>query len=133
MYNDKVSVNYLKQNGVKEEQIFSGDVSCCLNSLFGKIERYGYNCGVYGWNYDVFKIRDFYFVTGYRYPNIKQNLNYEKLKKLDKIFSKQQETLNKKFYEEKKIKHDYTYRRKFEELIEKQKDYFIKNLSKFID
>jgi len=131
MYNDKISVNYLKkQYGVTEKQFFSGDFSCCLYSLFHNMERYGYNSGIYGWNYDIFKIDDYYFVTGYRYPSISQHLDYNKLKNLDKRFKKQQETLNIKFYDKKIIKNSYTYKRLFDNLIEKQKQYFIKHLSK---
>lgn len=133
MYNDKISVNYLKKNyGVSSKQIFCGDVSCYLNSLFRNIERLGYNCGIYGWNYDIFKIKDYYIVTGYRYPEIKQYLSYEKLKELDNRFKKQQETLNNKFYRDKKIKNSYTYNRLFNNLIEKQKEYFIKKLPKLL-
>lgn len=129
MYNDKISINYLKQKGVKNSQFFSGDFSCCLHDLFKHIERLGYNCGVYGWNYDVFEIGDFYFVSGYRYPNINNHLDYFKLRKLNERFKKQQEKLSDKLYN-KKIKRQDTYQRQLNKLIQKQKDYFIKKLEK---
>lgn len=130
MYNDKISVNYLKKSGVSSKQIFSGDFKSSLYYLFTNIERLGYNCGIYGWNYDVYKINDFYFVEGYRYPNIENYIHYTELKKLNERFRKQQETLYNRFFVDKKIKNDYTYRRLYENLIEKQKQYFLKKLPK---
>jgi len=128
MYNDKISVNELKKEwNVKESQIYSGDLKCCLNSIFGNIERIGYNCGVYGWNYDVYEINNLYFVDGYRYPNIKKHLDYFKMKKLNERFKKQQQRLSDKLYNH-KIKKSETFRRLLDKLVERQKAYFIKKL-----
>lgn len=128
MYNDKISINELKKEwNVKESQIYSGELRCCLYDLFRHIERIGYNCGVYGWNYDVFKVGGLYFVDGYRYPNIKKHLDYFKLRKLNERFKKQQQRLSDKLYNH-KIKKSETFRRLLDKLVERQKEYFIKKL-----
>lgn len=131
-YNDKISVNELKKIWkVKDNQFYSGDLSCCLHSIFKSSDRIGYNCGIYGWNYDIYKIGDLYFVDGYRYPHINKHLDYFKMRKLNERFKKQQDKLRDKLYE-KKIKKQDTYQKQYEKLIEKQKKYFIKKLDNLL-
>ena len=39
---------------------------CDAYYLLSSAEPWGYNRGVYGWNYDVYEFGDVYIVTGYR-------------------------------------------------------------------
>lgn len=39
---------------------------CTLQELFYCEQPIAYSCGVYGWNYDVYKIDDIYITMGYR-------------------------------------------------------------------
>lgn len=47
---------------------------CELQHLFNFCGSYklGYNAGVYGWNYDAYKIDDIIIATGYRTPKGKR-------------------------------------------------------------
>ena len=78
-------------------------------NLFGADYKIGYNAGVYGWNYDLYRIGGVDIVTGYRTPyyeyskkDIKKKLiTFEnKLRKLS--FSERyekEEILKKEFFE----------------------------------
>lgn len=75
-------------------------------NLFGYNYRIGYNVGVYGWNYDLYRISDIDVVAGYnvpycRYSNekiknkliklenkIRANFNYSKSEEYKKEFFK---------------------------------------------
>lgn len=37
-------------------------------NLFGRNYKIGYNSGVYGWNYDLYRVHGVDIVTGYRVP-----------------------------------------------------------------
>ena len=37
-------------------------------NLFGTDYKIGYNAGVYGWNYDLYRINDIDIITGYNVP-----------------------------------------------------------------
>lgn len=50
-------------------------------NLFGGDYKIGYNSGVYGWNYDLYRIGDVDIVTGYRIPYSRSG-NKELKKKL---------------------------------------------------
>lgn len=39
---------------------------CSIQNLLRGIEPVAYNCGVYGWNYDVYNINGLTICTGYR-------------------------------------------------------------------
>lgn len=39
---------------------------CSLQNLLKYEERLGYNQGIYGWNWDAYKLDDFVITTGYR-------------------------------------------------------------------
>lgn len=39
---------------------------CSLENLLRYEDRLGYNQGVYGWNWDAYKLDDFVIITGYR-------------------------------------------------------------------
>lgn len=47
-----------------------------INLLKRAVEPYGYNAGVYGWNYDVYKINGIGFAEGYRIPNFRNEARY---------------------------------------------------------
>lgn len=50
-------------------------------NLFGEDFKIGYNSGVYGWNFDLYRIHGVDIVTGYRVPYRKYN-NQELKKRL---------------------------------------------------
>ena len=47
-------------------------------NLFAHGYKIGYNCGIYGWNYDLYRIRGVDVVTGYNTPYT--NYSNEKIK-----------------------------------------------------
>lgn len=47
-----------------------------INLLKQAVEPYGYNAGVYGWNYDVYKVNGIGFVEGDRIPNFSNEARY---------------------------------------------------------
>ena len=53
------------KNSVPTNYLFKAGY-CALQELFYYEQPIAYNCGVYGWNYDVYKIYDVYITTGYR-------------------------------------------------------------------
>lgn len=56
---------------------------CNAYHLLKGIEPYGYNCGVYGWNFDVYYFEGITITTGYR--NLVGNrCNYELLNEYEK-------------------------------------------------
>ena len=75
-------------------------------NLFAEDYKIGYNSGVYGWNYDLYRIRGVDIVTGYNVPYYKysdkeiknklielenemqKNFNYSKIKEYKKRFFK---------------------------------------------
>lgn len=47
-----------------------------INLLKRAVEPYGYNAGVYGWNYDVYKLNGIGLVEGYRIPNFRNEARF---------------------------------------------------------
>lgn len=39
---------------------------CAASYLFRPLEKVGYTCGIYGWNYDVYSVHGVIACTGYR-------------------------------------------------------------------
>jgi hypothetical protein len=77
----KVTTKQLKNN-------FSTVLSvgyCDAQNLFKNLKPFGYNCGVYGWNFDAYEIPDtsICITTGYR-PTGK-SLDYNFLQKYEKM------------------------------------------------
>lgn len=95
-YNDKISVRAVKGRGVVVEVGYA-DLQCILKDS----ERLGYNCGMYGWNYDIYKLEDekdykatpVFIATGYRTPNCKYSLDGKHLQRLETRFKNQQKKL----------------------------------------
>ena len=85
MYNTKMSM--------KNAQMFADKVVrigyCDLYYLLNQIERSGYNCGVYGWNCDIYRIytttgKLVVITTGYR--NMRgESVDWEKVKHYNDI------------------------------------------------
>lgn len=69
---------------IKENYTTIGIGYCNAYHLLSGIEPTFYNCGVYGWNNDIYIIGDVAIVTGYRnlqgdfYPNHETLTKYEK-------------------------------------------------------
>lgn len=61
---------------------------CAAQSIFNQlgIEPRFYNCGFYGWNFDVYLVDKFAIVTGYR-NLFGCGLDYKKLRDLEKLAS----------------------------------------------
>ena len=58
-----------------------------LQRLLSFFSPYGYNAGVYGWNWDVYDIGGYNIVTGYRsYPPCVVDIAYEDADKIDKKY-----------------------------------------------
>lgn len=85
MYNTKMSM--------KDAQMFADKVVrigyCDLYYLLNTIERSGYNCGVYGWNCDIYRVytttgKLVVITTGYR--NMRgESVDYKKVKHYNDI------------------------------------------------
>lgn len=73
-------------------------------NLFGEDFKIGYNSGVYGWNFDLYRIHEWSIVTGYRVPYKKYN-NQDLKKKLIALDNKIKETHTWVEYEENKQKY----------------------------
>lgn len=61
---------HLKESDVKRMIAYS-PASVCLGYcaaqyLFRPLEKVGYTCGIYGWNYDVYSVHGVIACTGYR-------------------------------------------------------------------
>ena len=136
MYNDRISVNSIKNNGIVVY------IHSYLNNLLNSSDRYGYNSGYLGWNYDIYKINNtlntynktnLYIVNGNRSPETKYSIDYKTIKILDDRFYKQNEILHNKLLD-KKIGYK-RYRTLLEQLKNRQYDYLynyiMKNLKKF--
>ena len=52
-------------------------------NLFGTDYKVGYNAGVYGWNYDLYRINDIDVITGYNVPYYKYSNNDLKIKLIE--------------------------------------------------
>lgn len=52
-------------NGIPSNYLFSCGF-CSMQNLLYYENPIAYTCGVYGWNFDVFKIDNYYITTGYR-------------------------------------------------------------------
>ena len=95
-------------------------VSCSYaelsNLLYGK-EKAGYNCGVYGWNFDVFDFGGVGLITGYRtrgadislslefckeWDNKARNATYEERKQILAEFERELQKLAREFVESKR-------------------------------
>ena len=72
-------------------------------NLFGNDYKVGYNSGVYGWNYDLYRIHGVDIVTGYRVP-FAECSNQELKKRLITLDNKLK---NMKFGEYKNLKKEF--------------------------
>lgn len=53
----------------KEKMVALSYCQCqMVLSMFGHDYKIGYNSGIYGWNYDLYRINDIDIVTGYNVP-----------------------------------------------------------------
>ena len=74
----KVTRNEINKNNM----VALGYCQCqTILNLFGYDYKIGYNSGIYGWNYDMYRIRGFDIITGYNVP-YKQYSNKEIKNKL---------------------------------------------------
>ena len=71
--------------------------------LFGTDYKIGYNAGVYGWNYDLYRIGGVDVVTGYNVPYYKYSNNNlkNKLIELENKIRKEKRSLTFSEYEKK--------------------------------
>lgn len=74
---------------------------CDLQHLLHFTSPIAYASGVYGWNYDVYKIDDIYITTGYR-SMVGQSIDYEVTRKYEEQAREILNTWGKYEYEEKK-------------------------------
>lgn len=56
--------------------------AAAAQSLLRFQNAYGYNCGVYGWNFDSYYINGIVINTGYR-PTVGKSVDYELLRKYE--------------------------------------------------
>lgn len=96
----KVTRNNINKNNL----VALGYCQCQeILSLFGYGYKVGYNSGVYGWNYDVYRINNIDIVTGYNVPYAKYSNKYIKSKLIElenKVRKNKDYTKNKEFKKE---------------------------------
>lgn len=71
------------RNEINKNNMVALSYCQCQHTLnfFGKDFKVGYNAGVYGWNYDLYRVNGVDIVTGYNVPYRQYN-NQEIKKKL---------------------------------------------------
>lgn len=56
----------------KENMVALSYCQCqTILNIFGNKYKIGYNSGIYGWNYDVYRINNIDIITGYNIPYIR--------------------------------------------------------------
>lgn len=88
----------------KKNMVALGYCQCqTILNLFGYDYKVGYNSGVYGWNYDLYRINGVYIVTGYNVP-YQQYSNKEIKNKLVALENKARQT---EWIERKNLKKEF--------------------------
>ncbi len=88
----------------KENMVALGYRQCqTILNRFGEDYKVGYNSGVYGWNYDLYRVNGVNVITGYRVPYYKYSNNElkNKLIKLENKIRKEEKNLTFSEYEKK--------------------------------
>ena len=68
----------------KTNMVAIGYCQCqTILDMFAYNYKIGYNAGVYGWNYDLYRINDIDVITGYNVPYYKYSNNDLKIKLIE--------------------------------------------------
>lgn len=66
----------------KDLQYYTVILASGVENLLNRLSPIGYNSGVYGWNWDCYKVGKYYVVSGYRsFPVYDWRIKYDIAKK----------------------------------------------------